>query len=97
MSDDAKQAQEDFVEELRARLEDWQADFERLKGRADKMLKNKQEDFEGKLDKLESKHETDPVELRKVNEQVWNDLSAGLEQALQALQDALEKADSRFE
>ena len=97
MSDHAMQAQRDFIKELRGRLEDWQVDFERLKGRADKMLRHKQEAFEGKLEQMQSRHQTDPVELRQINEQVWEDLSAGLEQAVEALQNALEKADSRLE
>jgi hypothetical protein len=97
MSDAATEAEEDFVSELRARLEVWQADFERLQVRADRMLSKKREDFEGRLDKLQSRHDTDAVELQQINEQVWSDLSAGLVKAVEALQEALEKADSRLE
>jgi hypothetical protein len=94
---DATHAQQEFIKELRDRLEQWQVDAERLNARAEHVLKGKQAHFEGKLEKLQSKHAVDAVELRQINEQVWQDLSAGLEQARQALQEALEQADSGFE
>lgn len=97
MNDEVMRAHGVFVKDLRSQLENWQADFELLKDRADSVLKARRADFEDKLEKLATEHETDPVELRQVNDQVWEDLGDGVSEAVQALEDALERAGSRFD
>lgn len=97
MNDEVMRARGVFVKDLRSQLENWQADFELLKTRADQALEARKEDFEDKLSRLATEHETDPVELRQVNDQVWEDLAAGVAEAVQALEAALERAGSRFD
>jgi DNA-binding transcriptional MerR regulator len=97
MNDELMRAHGVFVKDLRSQLENWQSDFELLKQHADRALRARKEDFEDKLEKLATEHETDPVELRQVNDQVWQDLDAGVTEAVQVLEDALERAGSRFD
>ena len=97
MTDEVMRARGVFVKDLRSQLENWQADFELLKTRADQALKARQEDFDDKLTRLAAEHDTDPVELRQVNDQVWQDLGDGVAAAVEVLEDALERAGSRFD
>lgn len=88
-----------YVEKVQARLNEWDAEIEKLKARAEgaeadakieyheqiETLREEQREAQAKLD-----------ELRAAGDNAWEDMKAGVQQAWDSLEHAAEKARSRF-
>ena len=88
-----------YVEKIQASLNDWDAEIEKLKARADEAkadakikyyqqhekLREEQREAQAKLD-----------ELRASGDDAWEDMKAGVESAWDSLEKAAKDATSRF-
>jgi uncharacterized coiled-coil DUF342 family protein len=88
-----------FVQKIKARIDEWNAEIDRLKARAEQAeadarieyhdeiqeLKNYRNDARKKLDKLQH-----------AGEGAWEDLRAGVEMAFDAMNQAVNSARNRF-
>jgi len=88
-----------FVKKIKARIDEWNAEIDRLKARAEQAeadarieyhdeiqeLKNYRNDARKKLDKLQH-----------AGEGAWEDLRAGVEMAFDAMNQAVNSARNRF-
>lgn len=88
-----------YVEKIQARLNEWDAEIEKLKAHADEAgadakikyyehienLREEQRDAQAKLD-----------ELRASSDDAWEDMKAGVESAWNSLEKAAKDVTSRF-
>jgi uncharacterized coiled-coil DUF342 family protein len=88
-----------FVQKIKARIDEWNAEIDRLKAKAEQAeadarieyhdeiqeLKNYRDDARKKLDKLQN-----------AGEGAWEDLKAGVEMAFDAMNQAVSSARNRF-
>lgn len=88
-----------YVEKVQARLNEWDAEIEKLKARADKAeadakiayleqietLREEQREAQSKLD-----------DLRAAGDDAWEDMKAGVQNAWASLEKAAKDASSRF-
>lgn len=90
----------DYVKQLKAQLESWREEVDALMERMDHSLAENREQAGHEIDDLMLKYQEAGEKLlvlQQVNEQIWNDLKAGVDQAWEDLQRALDEASSRFE
>lgn len=104
VSDPAKPAlrkdRAEYVKQLKVQLEGWREEVDALMARMDRSLAENREQAGREIDDLLLKYEAAQEKLlvlQQVNEQIWNDLEAGIDQARADLQHALDEAWSRFE
>lgn len=88
-----------YAEKVQARLNEWDAEIEKLKARADKAeadakiayleqietLREEQREAQSKLD-----------DLRAAGDDAWEDMKAGVQNAWDSLEQAAKDASSRF-
>ena len=89
----------DFVKQLEAKLEKWDAKVRELRAKADQADAEAREqyysqlrDVEDRRDNLRSKKE----EVQRASEESWKDIKQGAERALDEVKDAFDRAKSRF-
>jgi chromosome segregation ATPase len=89
-----------YLTRLTAQLDEWRSQLNLLDERANQLFADARKDYTEELDALIEDYdgaEGSLVELQQTSEQVWDDLKAGMDEALERLEDALETARSRFQ
>ena len=90
---------EAYEKKLQARLDEWSAEIDKLKAKADKKEANAQLDYHKKIEELESMRDAAKgklVELKEARDDAVEDIKAGIESAWDSLGSALKSATSRF-
>jgi len=90
---------ESYQEKLQAELDEWSADIDKLKAKADKAEANVKLEYYEQVEALRVKQEAAKDKLavlKAASDDAWEDLKAGTESAWLALGDAIRKAASRF-
>lgn len=90
---------EAYEQKLQAKLDEWQAEIDKLRARARGAEADARIDREKEAERLEAKREEvrqKLEELREAGDDAWDDIKAGAERAWDSLSDSLEKARSRF-
>jgi len=88
-----------FVEKMKAKLDEWNADIAKLEAQARQKEADVQEDYRQRIETLKSKHKSVEERLDKVGQtggEAWKDLKTGLELAADSMGEALSSAQSRF-
>ena len=88
-----------YQQKLQAQLDEWSADIDKLKARADKADADVKLEYYVQIEELREKQETakDKLsELMDASDDAWEDLKAGVESARFVLGEAVSKATSRF-
>jgi uncharacterized coiled-coil DUF342 family protein len=88
-----------FVEKLKARLDEWSAELDNLEAKAGKVDADARIEYEDQIKALRQQRDSVKaklVEIQSAREDAWEDLQKGLDSMLDALQEGLEKATSRF-
>lgn len=88
-----------YEQKLRAQLDEWKAEIDRLKARADSAEAESQLEYYKQIEDLRTRQEAARVkleELENAGEDAWEDLKAGLENAWNELGEAVRTASSRF-
>jgi len=90
---------EEYHERLDRRIQEWGAEIEKLRKRADAIGTGARTKVQGQFDELRSLQDAAKKklgEMRKTGGEAWGDLHAGAESALEELRKAVEAAGSRL-
>lgn len=89
-----------YIQKLHARLDEWNADIDRLKAKADKIEAESRLEYQKQIKNLRNKHrkaEQSLAKVREAGEDAWKDLRSGLQVAWDAMEEAIKSARSRVE
>jgi uncharacterized coiled-coil DUF342 family protein len=90
---------DEFVRKMHARLDQWNADIDTLKAKADSAGTEARAEYHKQLDVLRSKRDearSKLHELESSGESAWEDLKAGVEMAWDSVSEAVRSAMARF-
>lgn len=92
-------AKEEFVRKMHAKLDEWNAEIDALKAKADQAEAEARSEYHKQLEALRSKRDEARGklnELESAGESAWQDLKAGVELAWESVSEAVRSATSRF-
>lgn len=90
---------EAYEKKLQAQLDEWGAEIDRLKAKADAAGADAQLEYNKQLDELRSKRAAANeklAELKATSGDAWEDLKDGITKAWGSLSDAMKSAKDRF-
>jgi len=90
---------EAYEQKLRAKLDEWQAEIDKLRAKARGAEADARIEREKVADRLEAKREEmrhKLKEMREAGDEAWDDLRDGAERAWKSFSDSFEKARDRF-
>lgn len=90
---------ESYQKKLQAELDQWSADIDKLKAKANKAESDIKLEYYEQVEALRVKQEEAKEklsELKAASDDAWEDLKAGTESAWHALGNAVKNASSRF-
>ncbi len=88
-----------YQKKLQAKLEEWNADIEKLQAKADAAEADAQLDYYKEIEDLRAKQEAAGKkldELKSAGDDTWEDVKAGIDNAWESLSSAIKSAKSRF-
>jgi chromosome segregation ATPase len=88
-----------YVEKMKAKLDEWNADIAKLEARARQKETDAQKRYQERIASIKEKRnavEEDLDKLRRAGSDAWEDLKTGFEMAADSLGEALRSARSRF-
>jgi chromosome segregation ATPase len=89
-----------YVQKIKAKLDEWNAEIDRLEAQARQKEADAQTRLQEQIDQVKAKRQTAEEKLddvRQAGGDAWEDLKSGLELATEAVGDALRSARSRFQ
>ena len=89
----------EYEQKLQAQLDEWGAEIEKLKAKADGLEADKKLEYYQEIEELRSMQESAQeklTELKNASDDAWQDLKAGIDSAWDSLGDAFKSATSRF-
>lgn len=90
---------EAYEKKLQAQLDEWNAEIDKLKAKADSAEADAQLEYYKQIEDLREQQlaaRAKLSELRQSGEDAWEDLKAGIDSAWKSLGDAVRSAASRF-
>ena len=90
---------EAYEQKIEARLDEWKAEINQLKAKAQKAEADAQIRYYKQIEDIQAKQEAARKKLRALKnagEDAWKDLKTGLDDALNRLGDAIKSATSHF-
>ena len=90
---------EAYVQKLHAKIDEWNADIDNLKAKADQLEADSKIEYQKQIEVLKSKRdeiEKTVSELSRSGEQAWEDLKTGIDLARDAMSEAIKSATSRL-
>lgn len=90
---------EAYEHKLQAQLDEWSAEIDKLKAKADGAEADRELQYYEKIEELQSMQESASkklTELKNSSDDAWEDLKAGVDNAWDSLGSALNSAISRF-
>ncbi len=88
-----------YEKKLQAKLDEWSADIDKLKAKADSAEADAQLEYYKEIEELRTMQETASKkldELRDASDDAWEDLKAGIDSAWDSLSRSIKSAASRF-
>ena len=88
-----------YVQKLHARLDEWNAEIDRLKAKVDKAEAEARLEYQKEVEILQQRSqevEKKLAEVRQAGEGAWEDLKSGIQSAWDSMEEALKSARSRF-
>jgi uncharacterized coiled-coil DUF342 family protein len=90
---------DDYVKKMHAKLDQWNADIDRLEAKMKAASSDVRVVYQRQLDQLRAQRDEAVYRLRHLRESsgaAWEELRAGMELAWEALSEALQSAKSQF-
>lgn len=90
---------EAYEKKMQARLDEWSAEIDVLKAKADTAKADARVEYYKQVEELKIKKQAAKAklaELRKAGDGAWEDLKTGLESAWDSMEKAVKSAASRF-
>ena len=91
---------EAYEKKLQGQLDEWSAEIDSLKAKADKVEGDAQVEYYKQVEELRSMQQVaneNLVELKDSSDNAWEDLKAGMDSAWHSLENAVSSAKKRFE
>ncbi|MGQ3684652.1 MAG: coiled coil domain-containing protein [Candidatus Loosdrechtia sp.] len=91
---------ETYEKKLQAQLDEWEAEINKLKDKADKAAAEAQPEYNKLIDELRSMQEAAKkkiAELKAAGDNAWEHLEEGIENIFNSLGKALDSMNSRFQ
>ena len=88
-----------YIDKLAAKLKKWDAELDKFETRAKQSKGNVEADVKRKIDELKQKKKDVSKQLdavKKASDDAWEDLKGGVDESLEALSTAFDKAKSHF-
>jgi len=88
-----------YEKKLQAQLDEWSAQIDRLKAKADGKAADEQLEYYQRIEELESMKQSANKklnELKKASDDAWEDVKVGIDSAWDSLSAAFKSASSRF-
>ncbi|MEC9491135.1 hypothetical protein [Flexistipes sp.] len=88
-----------YEKKLQGKLDEWSAEIEKLKAKADSAEADAQLEYYKQIEELQSMQEAVSKkldELKEAGDDAWEDLKAGMDNAWDSLSSAIKSATSRF-
>lgn len=88
-----------YVQELHTKIDEWNADIDKLKAKADQVEADSRIEYQKQVQALKSKRddiEKKVSEISRSGEDAWEDLKAGADLAWEAMSEAIKSSTSRF-
>lgn len=89
----------EYEKKLQAQLDEWSAQIDKLKAKAEGAQADKKIEYYEEIDKLKSMKENTNkkfIEIKNASDDAWEDLKIGMDSAWNSLSDAFDSASSRF-
>ena len=90
---------ETYQKKLQAQLDEWSAQTDELRAKADKAGADAQLEYNKQIEELRSMQQAAIIkmaELKAANDDAWEDLRAGMDSAWNSIGNALKSATSRY-
>jgi uncharacterized coiled-coil DUF342 family protein len=90
---------EAYEKKLQAQLDEWNAEIDKLREKADKAGADAQLEYYRQIDELRAKQQQSNqklAELKAASDDAWEDMKAGVDSARDSLGRSLKSAKSRF-
>ena len=90
---------EAYIQKLHAKIDEWNADIDRLKAKADQVEANSKIEYQKQIQALKTNRdeiEKKISEISRSSENAWEDLKAGVDLAWEAMSEAIKSATTRF-
>jgi uncharacterized coiled-coil DUF342 family protein len=94
-----KSQKDQYVQKLHTKLDEWNAEIDKLKAKADKAGADSRVEYQKQIKNLQEKRQTAEkkmAELRSAGEGAWKDLKTGAQKAWDSMEEALKSARSKF-
>lgn len=88
-----------YVQKMKAKLDEWNAEIDKLKAKADQAGAEARIEYYNEIEDLKDKQKAAEQKLdglRRAGDGAWQDLRRGIENAWEDMRTALQSATSRF-
>jgi len=88
-----------YVKKLDAKLDEWNAEIDRLKAKAEMAEAESRLEYQKEIENLQkrrSEAEEKLADLRQAGEGAWEDLKSGVQSAWNSMEDAVKAVRSKF-
>jgi multidrug resistance efflux pump len=88
-----------YQKKLQSQLDDWNAEIDKLKAKADGAEADVQLEYYKQIEELQAMQESANskiIKLKEANDDAWEDLKAGMDSGWNSLRNAVKSASSRF-
>lgn len=88
-----------YVQKLHAKLDEWNAEIDKLKAKADMAEAEKRVEYQKQIENLQKRRkeaEKKVAEVREAGEGAWEDLKSGVQNAWDSMTEEIKLAQSRF-
>jgi hypothetical protein len=92
-------SRDEYVRKMQAKLEEWNADIDKLAARADEVSAELQSEYAEQIAALKAKQSAARQkieEVQKSGESAWQDLKAGADLVWTVIGESIDSAKSRF-
>ncbi|MGD8993187.1 MAG: hypothetical protein PVI00_17145 [Desulfobacterales bacterium] len=92
-------AKEAYVQKLHAKIDEWNADIDKLVAKADQLEASSRIEYEKQIEALKNKRNEIKEKISELNrsgEGALEDLKGGIDLALEAMNEAIKSATARF-
>lgn len=90
---------DEYVEKLKVKLDEWNTDIDKLEAKAEHVKEDLKEKYHEEVNSVRQHRESVKGKLKQLaesSEEAWEELKAGTEEVLHKLNEAIEKAHSKF-
>lgn len=97
--DQIMSAKDAYVQKLHAKLDEWSAQIDKMKAKADQAEADSRIEYNKRIVVLQEKRSETKQKieaLRKAGAGAWEDLKSGVQLAVESMEQALDSARSRF-